>query len=47
MVLPVVADVAGERDARRVVAAALERFGRLDILVNNAGCRMKYVSETS
>jgi 3-oxoacyl-[acyl-carrier protein] reductase len=31
------ADVASEADARRMIAAAVERFGRLDILVNNAG----------
>src|SRR4249920_2735331 len=46
MLLPVLADVASEADARRVVAAAIETFGRLDILVNNAGRGMKYVSET-
>jgi 3-oxoacyl-[acyl-carrier protein] reductase len=45
-VLPVLADVAREADVQRVVAAALERFGRLDILVNNAGRGMKYVSES-
>jgi 3-oxoacyl-[acyl-carrier protein] reductase len=31
------ADVASEADARRMIAPAVERFGRLDILVNNAG----------
>ena len=31
------ADVAVEADARRLVATALERHGRLDVLVNNAG----------
>ena len=31
------ADVASEADARRMIATAMERFGRLDILVNNAG----------
>jgi 3-oxoacyl-[acyl-carrier protein] reductase len=31
------ADVASEVDARRMIATAVERFGRLDILVNNAG----------
>jgi 3-oxoacyl-[acyl-carrier protein] reductase len=31
------ADVASEADARRMIATAVECFGRLDILVNNAG----------
>jgi NAD(P)-dependent dehydrogenase (short-subunit alcohol dehydrogenase family) len=31
------ADVSIEDDVRRLVAATLDRFGRLDILVNNAG----------
>jgi 3-oxoacyl-[acyl-carrier protein] reductase len=31
------ADVSRSADARRLVASALDRFGRLDILVNNAG----------
>lgn len=35
-ILPFVGDVASEDSAKRVVALALERFGRLDILVNNA-----------
>ncbi len=43
----VLADVTREVDAERVVAAALERFGRVDILVNNAGRDMRYVRETS
>ena len=30
-------DVSREDDARRLVATALERFGRLDVVVNNAG----------
>jgi len=46
MILPVLADVTREADAERVVATALERFGRLDILVNNAGRGMRYVRET-
>lgn len=45
-VLPMLADVTREAEALRVVAVALERFGRLDILVNNAGRGMRYVSET-
>ena len=35
-ILPFVGDVASEVSAKRVVALALERFGKLDILVNNA-----------
>ena len=31
------ADVSQEADARSMVAAAIERFGRLDVLYNNAG----------
>ena len=31
------ADVTKEEDLRRVVDAALERFGRIDVLVNNVG----------
>ncbi len=30
-------NVANAADAQKIVAAALERFGRLDILINNAG----------
>jgi 3-oxoacyl-[acyl-carrier protein] reductase len=33
----IAADVSRSADAERVVAACVERFGRLDILVNNAG----------
>src|SRR3954454_16032499 len=36
-VLAVEGDIADPRTARRVVAAAVERFGRVDTLVNNAG----------
>ena len=39
------ADVTKAADCARVVALALERWGRLDILVNNAGRGMKYVSD--
>ncbi len=44
-VIPILADVTRETDAQRVVAVALEQFGRLDILVNNAGRGMRYISE--
>lgn len=36
-VLTAALDVTREDDVERVVAAALERFGRIDVLVNNAG----------
>ncbi|MQY36689.1 3-oxoacyl-[acyl-carrier-protein] reductase [Streptomyces sp. RB17] len=35
--LYVQADISEEPDARRLVATAVEHFGRLDVLVNNAG----------
>lgn len=35
-VLPIAADGADEEATRRVVAAAVERFGRIDTLINNA-----------
>lgn len=35
-VLPIVADGADEEATKRVVAAAVERFGRIDTLINNA-----------
>jgi NAD(P)-dependent dehydrogenase (short-subunit alcohol dehydrogenase family) len=35
--LAVPADVAVDDDCRQVIAAAVERFGRVDVLVNNAG----------
>jgi len=38
----VVADVAKSVDVQRLIAAAVERFGRLDILVNNAG--LQYIA---
>lgn len=40
-VLCVRCDVTREEDCRSLVAAALERFGRIDILVNNAGISMR------
>ncbi|CAN5191480.1 3-oxoacyl-[acyl-carrier-protein] reductase [soil metagenome] len=35
--LAVAADVSSTTDVERVVAATVERFGRIDVLVNNAG----------
>jgi NAD(P)-dependent dehydrogenase (short-subunit alcohol dehydrogenase family) len=35
--LAVSADVTSEDDCQKVIAAAMERFGRVDVLVNNAG----------
>jgi NAD(P)-dependent dehydrogenase (short-subunit alcohol dehydrogenase family) len=46
-IVPVVADVTKEQDCERVVATALDRFGRIDILVNNAGRGMKYVRSST
>jgi 3-oxoacyl-[acyl-carrier protein] reductase len=40
-VITVRGDVAREEDARALVAATLDRFGRLDILVNNAGIMIR------
>ena len=36
-VLALEADVANPDDVKRVVDAAMERFGRIDVLVSNAG----------
>jgi NAD(P)-dependent dehydrogenase (short-subunit alcohol dehydrogenase family) len=36
-VLTVAADISKDEDCKAVVAAAIEKFGKLDILVNNAG----------
>jgi len=44
-IIPMIADVAKEKDCARVVGIAHDRFGRLDMLVNNAGRGMKYVSQ--
>jgi len=35
--VPVFGDVSNPADARRIVNAAIENFGRIDIMVNNAG----------
>jgi 2-dehydro-3-deoxy-D-gluconate 5-dehydrogenase len=39
------ADVSAEDDAKRLVAATVEAFGRLDILVNNAGVFSNFLLE--
>ncbi|PIU57329.1 MAG: hypothetical protein COS88_01450 [Chloroflexi bacterium CG07_land_8_20_14_0_80_51_10] len=36
-VVPVFGDVSKPDDARKIIQAAVENFGRIDILVNNAG----------
>ena len=36
-VLPVVSDISKAEDAKRVLDATLEAFGKVDILINNAG----------
>lgn len=41
--LPLVADLRRPAECDRVVAAALERFGRLNILLNNAGLTFTYI----
>jgi dehydrogenase/reductase SDR family member 7B len=40
-VIPVVADVSKEDDCRRIIATAIEHFGKIDILINNAGISMR------
>lgn len=40
-VVAVVSDVAQEADNQKVVAAALQHFGRIDVLINNAGISMR------
>lgn len=36
-VLPVVSDISKPEDAVKLVAAAMEKYGKVDILINNAG----------
>ena len=45
-ILPFVGDVASEDSAKRVVALALERFGKLDAVINNAGYGQYGIFET-
>src|SRR5437868_4903663 len=46
--LAVVTDVTDEESVKRMVQAALDRFGRIDVLVNNAGAGMiRHISRTS
>jgi dehydrogenase/reductase SDR family member 7B len=40
-VVAVAGDIGEWKDAQRMVAAAIDEFGRLDILVNNAGVSMR------
>ncbi len=44
-IVPLQADVALADSARRAVALALDRFGRLDLLVNNAGLFLRKPTE--
>lgn len=44
-VIPLQADVALTESARRAVALATDRFGRLDLLVNNAGLFLRKPTE--
>jgi NAD(P)-dependent dehydrogenase (short-subunit alcohol dehydrogenase family) len=40
---PLVADLRDKSECDRIVAATVERFGRIDILVNNAGLTFTYI----
>jgi len=40
-VMAVQADVSLEADCRKLIAAAIEKFGRIDVLINNAGISMR------
>lgn len=39
--VPVVTDVTRPTDCRRLIQAAVDRWGRLDVLINNAGISMR------
>ena len=43
-VLPVVSDISKAEDAKRVLDATLEAFGKVDILINNAGFMLKFAT---
>lgn len=43
--LPVQADVSVEEENQKLVAAALQKFGKIDILINNAGISMRALFE--
>jgi NAD(P)-dependent dehydrogenase (short-subunit alcohol dehydrogenase family) len=45
--MPVVADVSREEDVAGLVAAAIERFGRIDLFVSNAGISIDGGLETT
>ena len=45
MSLSVVTDVSKEEDCRRMVEAAIEKFGTIHILINNAGISMRALFE--
>ena len=34
---PLKGDISNETDRKNIIAAAIERFGKIDVLVNNAG----------
>lgn len=46
-VLTIAADISAEPDWERIVAASLERFGRVDVLFNNAGIEGPFAATTS
>jgi short-subunit dehydrogenase len=44
-VMAVQTDVSLEADCRKLIAAAIEKFGRIDVLINNAGISMRALFE--